>query len=448
MYTENNEKKGVVKTTWTKIRTLVHQAEPTLATLIDTLSPGADYPLYLIYLPYGTLKGDTESSLLPTIDGNILRLSDPSLPQDIKNDLGYGMSSSPLGMVLENTLEYYIEFGDIVVPNEIVGPGYIFNKSILLNTGSNENYSPNGIYKAAAGARTAFSLPSISNFNSILKLNSCLGTKLKTPKKYSEHGDIFKKICSSHIINSGWRTCLLYFSKKWIDSMINDPSWKDVIIYMYKIDKKESMFESQNSSHDFFYTYVQSKHNMNTNSYQTKTLYHLFKLALGKAPGYAPATSEEYLPLNSIQQCLYDFYRIDQHPTIMVPTQIGFNNSHGPVYYSLQTPTMQSYYTKRNQKISANKEIEALDLMIPGFLHEMSKTDGMVSTTTFNSVAPKIKFEYYHNVPPQGEHSIKHSKVLQDEDDRFLYNTTNYEKKDFCYESQFLRGCIKVNLKD
>ena len=447
MYTENNEKRGVVKTTWAKIRLLVHQAEPTLASLIDDISPDSSYPLYLVYLPYGTLKGDTKSSLLPTLDGKTIRLSDPSLPRDMIDDLGYGISTSPLGMVIENTLEYYIEFRDILVPDEIVGPGYVFNKSILLNTGATENFSPNGIYKASAGARTAFSLPSISNFNSILKLNSCLGTKLKAPKKYSDHGTIFKNICSSKAINSDWRTCLLYFSKKWVDSMISDSKWMRLIIYLFRTDKKESMFESQNSPRDFFYTYIQSEHNMNTNSYQARTLYHLFKLALGKAPGYAPATSEEHLPLSCIQQSLYEFYRVDQHPTIMIPYQMGFNNCLEPVYYSLQTPTMQTYFIKKNQKISANKEIEALDLMIPSFLKEMSQDDGMVSTTTFYTAAPKITFEYYHNVPPnQGEHTIKHTKLLEKEDKRFLFNSTNFETKDFSYESQFLRGCVKISV--
>lgn len=168
----------------------MERANPGFAALVNKLSPGKDYPLYLLYLPYGMLKGDTQSSYLPTIDGYLCKLTDPDLPKEINDDLGYGKDTSPLGMILEHEIEYFIDIDDNIFPYSVAGPGFIFNKSILLNKQSPHNYAPNGILKASAGARTAFLLPSINSYNNLIKLSNAISAKISSPKKLFDQGEI------------------------------------------------------------------------------------------------------------------------------------------------------------------------------------------------------------------------------------------------------------------
>lgn len=63
MISETDEKKGLVRIYWKDIRARIGKIEPKLTKIIDELNPDHTFPLYLAYLPYGTLKGDTISWL-------------------------------------------------------------------------------------------------------------------------------------------------------------------------------------------------------------------------------------------------------------------------------------------------------------------------------------------------------------------------------------------------
>ncbi len=142
MFTTIDENNGIVRTTWRELRHKFRKVDPYLSQLIDEVSPNQKMPIYLIYLPYGMIKGDTKGSYLPLHNGEQIKLSDSSVGKEILNDLGYGMNSSPLGIILDKYIEYFIEFDEQVFPYLIHGPGTIFNKGILLKNKNARNYSP------------------------------------------------------------------------------------------------------------------------------------------------------------------------------------------------------------------------------------------------------------------------------------------------------------------
>lgn len=444
MYTQFNANSGIVRTTWQDIEDKVAKIDSKFSAMVNKLSPGDDYPVYLLYLPYGMLKGDTESSYLPTHDGGFCKLSDESLPTTIKNELGYGMKSSPLGMILENHLEYYIDIDNEVIPYDVAGPGRIFNKSILLNRQLGRNYSPNGVLKASAGSRTCFLLPSINSYKNIIKLSNHLKLNIVPPKRLYDHWHVFKKITSSKVAQSNWRVCLLYLSEKWISSLSQDPAWIELKAYISEKDRAHHQYNSNNTFYEIFYSYVQKNNNLKiTNPYITNTAIHLIKIALGEMPGYIPAINEESLPLFDIQSAFNDFYDIEHHPTIMIPHMFKFEDTPPPVYYSLQQPTMPSYSIKRNDRVSANEEIKAIDYILPSFLESMRNNTGMLNGTVFNELARKVNFSYFHNVPFKND-IIRSSEELQNIDLRFTTSLLSSSKK-FCHEGKFLRGCIKIS---
>ncbi|HFD2255948.1 TPA: hypothetical protein ACF2PQ_003241, partial [Legionella pneumophila] len=61
MFTTIDNNEGVVQTYWTEVRNKFEKADPYLSKLIDNVSPDK-LPIYLLYFPYGMLKGDTKSS--------------------------------------------------------------------------------------------------------------------------------------------------------------------------------------------------------------------------------------------------------------------------------------------------------------------------------------------------------------------------------------------------
>ncbi|QLZ70887.1 hypothetical protein FOLKNPGA_03706 (plasmid) [Legionella sp. PC1000] len=353
------------------------------------------------------------------------------------------MSTSPLGMILENEIEYFIEIDGEVIPYDVAGPGRIFNKSIILNKKLSRNYSPNGVLKASAGSRTSFLLPSINSHNNIIKLSNSLKSKIVSPKKISDHWNVFKKIALSETIESNWKVCLLYFSEKWIQSLAQDSEWRDLKAYISESDRILHQYDSNNIFYEIFYSYVQRNHNLKiTNPYITNTAIHLIKIALGEMPGYIPATDEHLLPLHNIQHAFCHYYDIEHHPTVMVPHIFKFETDKNPIYYSLQHPTMPSFSIKRNNRVSANDEIKAIDYILPSFLESMRYDSSMLNKTVFSELAQRINFTFFHNVPC-GNDKINGSETLQEIDPRFAYSFSESNKK-FCHEGKFLRGCIQI----
>ncbi|WP_183145278.1 hypothetical protein [Legionella jordanis] len=413
MYTEIDLRNGVVRVLWEDIHKRVEIACPEFAKLVNKLSPGKDYPLYLLYLPYGMLKGDTQSSYLPMMDGGFCKLTDANLPKQIVNDLGYGKYTSPLEMILENEIEYFIETDHEIFPYDIASPGFIFNKSILLNRKSTRNYSPNGILKASSGSKTAFLIPSISNYSNIVKLSNSIKQKINAPKKLSEHSNVFKTIVNSEVIKSDWRVCLLYFSEKWINSISQDLAWIELKSFIMDHDRISHQFESNSTFYELFFSQTQKNNNLITsNSYITNTAIHLMKICLGEVPGYIPATDHRSLPLRELQNAFTKYYELDSHPTFMIPYKFKYEIDKTPVYYSLQHPTMPSSLIKRNDRTSANSELKFLDYILPSFIDALHFPNNMLSGTTLEEMARLVKFEYFHNVPC-GSNFILNSALLR-----------------------------------
>lgn len=116
-----------------------------------------------------------------------------------------------------------------------------------------------------------------------------------------------------------------------------------------------------------------------------------------------------------------------------------------PIYYSLQHPTMPGLSIKRNDRISANNEIIAIDYILPYFMEAMRSKEGMLKNTIFSQLSELIEFKYFHNVPC-GKENILNSDSLQNLDTRFLYSYNNVKGK-FCSEGKFLRGCVQISSK-
>src|SRR3990167_3473703 len=95
------------KVYWDEIRSEVKQCNSEFFFLVDEISPGRDFPLYIFNFGYGDLIGDSETFYIPD-QGTLKTLNNFSSVDPITKDLFYGFHSSPLGLVLDKCFEWYL----------------------------------------------------------------------------------------------------------------------------------------------------------------------------------------------------------------------------------------------------------------------------------------------------------------------------------------------------
>ena len=449
MFTEMDEGKGLVKTDWNAIRKRVAKVEPVFAKIVDEINPGKNFPVFLAYFPYGALEGDTQSSFLPKCGGGYYRLSDLDIPKEIGKHLGYGKDSSPLGMVLDKELEFFIDLKseNTSIPWLMYKPGKLFPFSRILSKNNHRIYAPNGLLSVTAGARSTFMLPNIGSAINHSNLQRDFNVQSPPPKSLYEHWHVFKEIVNSEAIDSSWRCCVMYFSEKWVTSIHTDKTWASLKQYLHELAWTQFEYERNRVYYDIAFSMIQQKRNLKPNPYLADTARHLFTTALGAAPGYAPALNDNALPLDVLQKVFVESYGLKKYiPTIMQPMHFYLENQSLPVYYSLQNPSTHVFSPKSRQASSTIFEMRELEHIMKIFAHELSDEQGICSETIIGTVAKNLKFNYFHN-KNDGHRAIKSSAEIPFLDARFSHINENLKTNGatFAGDASFVRGCISIS---
>lgn len=439
MVTDIDNGKGIVRTYWRKIRERVLKVDAVFAEIIDALDPDDTFPLYLAYYPYGEFIGDTEQPLFPKQDGGVFGLNDAIAPKELIEQLGYGSNSLPMVMLLEKELEYFVHLEEqsLTIPAAIYKPGAILPLARLLRNKNSRFYAPNGILVATSGVRSCFLLPHAGSAEPHASLQRNLNIKSSAPKILYEHWQIFKEIANSSTIENPWRSCVLYFSKKWVDMLYQDKAWLPLQLHLYRLGWHQFEYNMHHIDYELIFSVLQKKRNLKPNPYLTDTAKHLFNIALGNAPGYGPAWNNESLPIDIIQQAYHENYKLDYHPIIIQPFQYQFEKDKWPVYYSLQYPSTYSFSPKSQKGASTISELRDLEHIVSIFTEELA-INKMCKGTIFSEIASVIKYNYFHSKPDRHK-VIQSTTEIMSSDARFC---TNYSS-----DAPFLRGCISIIAK-
>lgn len=448
MITEQDERTGVVRTYWAQVRERVAKVAPKFAEIVDQLNPDRHFPLFLVYLPYGAVKGDTISSYLPDQHGGYYRLSDVTAPKDIIEQLGYGMYDSPMGMVLEKQLECFIDLKDkkITIPWLVYSPGDFLPFSTILGCQSDRVYAPNGLLIVTSGIRSTFMLPNIGCNANHVNLQRDFNIKRQAPKSLYEHWHVFRDIANHESFDNHWRSCLLYFSEPWVNKLQNDQSWMRLKLYLYEIAWRKFEYERNRIYYDIAFSLIQEKRNLKPNPYLTDTARHLFTTALGIAPGYIPAGDDEALPATLIQTVYMESYGLKKYiPTIMQPTHYDIDLDHQPVYYSLQHPATHSFSPRSREVCSTLSEMRELDHIMGIFCEELSHDNSVCSDTIIGKIAKNTTFNYYHNKYDDHRIVLPSNNIIA-LDTRFSTSlaATSQPSATFASDAPFVRGCVSI----
>jgi hypothetical protein len=447
MFSEVDNGQGTIRVTWEKIRERVKRVEPTFCALIDEVSPDESFPLYLLYFSYGQLKGDTICPFLPGCDGVIYPLNSTELPKEIIDDLGYGLGSCPMGMYLDKYFEYYIDIPalKLTLPRIIRGPGDIFPLSAIFKHKNNRNYAPNGIMSVMSGSRSVFMLPHIGSKNHYERLQYDFNLSCSRPQNLYDHFNIFKEL----VDKSTWRSCLIYFSKKWVDKITNDPAWSKVKMYLYDLLMEHYAPEHNKNLLDSVFSYIQFDKNLKPNPYLADTARHIINTAIGTVPGYVPASNEDFLPVAEIEKAFIESYGMKKYfPTILHPEHFIVEKNPLPIYYSLQYPSTHNFSPKSRSASSMLVEMRELSVLLNVFLQEISKENSACYGTIFNKIAKDVDITCIHNQNDK-KNLIKESDYIEKNDPRFTNNFSYpcVEEQKFAADGKFFRGCISISAK-
>jgi hypothetical protein len=352
-------------------------------------------------------------------------------------------------MLLSKNLELFIDLKNegITIPKAVYKPGAFFPFARILSRKSNRIYAPNDMLTLTSGARSVFMLPNIGCATNHSNLQRNFNVHKSPAKSLYEHWDIFKEIANSEVIASDWRSCVMYFSQKWLDKLENDKAWLPLKLYLHQLAWQYSEYQRNHFYYDIAFSIIQKKRNLKPNPYLVDTARHLFVTALGAAPGFIPVCNDEALPLDLIQQVFVESYGLKKYsPTIMQPTHFNFEEDGLPIYYSLQNPSTHVFSPKSREVSSTLFEMRELEHITRVFVEELGSDEGLCSNTVMSHVARSVKFKYFHNKEDRHRVVLPSSEIAT-HDDRFNIINPKFKTKEarFSSDAPFVRGCISVS---
>ena len=89
---------------------------------------------------------------------------------------------------------------------------------------------------------------------------------------------------------------------------MNDCAWANLNKYLYETAWQQFIYEVNRDTYDMIFSIIQQDRNLKPNPYLTDTAKHLFSKAIGSAPGYAPATNDDSLPISLLQKAYTEIY--------------------------------------------------------------------------------------------------------------------------------------------
>lgn len=374
------EKSSIKKVYWQEIREKVVKVNPNLARVIDQIDPSSKFPLYLTRYPYGSTIVDEGIFHLPSPEGNIIPIDHSEINSTIKDDLIYSGTGIPSGIVLENTIHEAVISCHRILPLGVVLPGAIF--ALWKKLDVEPSFHPINMFTITAGARFIFMVPNVSNILKHKKLKRDFNVSIPPPKELLDQWEIFKSIAYHKKSKCNWSTELLFFSKSWFEKIKNDSNWQSLYLLMLEHVWKKSGYERNHIFYELAFSRTQENRNLKPNPYLTDTIKHLFMIAAGVVPGFAPAINNACAPIDLFKKVYIESYQLDSYPTIFIPKHFTFDDTSKPIYYSLTLPTTLEFAPKSRKVSSTMNDLSELKHVLNIFLEELQKNKLKLESTS------------------------------------------------------------------
>ena len=428
--------------TWKQIGKEVKSVDPQFASIIDGLSLSDEYKIYKVEYPWGQHLLKEGVLYLPNQNNKWVRLDDPSINPDMAEDLSYNVGM-PLGMVLKNSIELYMEALCRIIPFVFMPQGMIFGLWVSLYLDKHSTNYTGKTSNIVAGARSAMLLPKISDAIAFKKIKKAFGLQCKMPETLTDQWPVFAELAGHQEFPEKWTACVIYFSKKWLE-LKDDISWK--LFRYYLLDNawvKTNSLRNQLVS-DLALSCALEEKNLRPNPYVTDTIKHLFTIWQDGYPAYEIATDNLVMPLKPLQDIFVDVYGLKYQPTFLVPGYLNSNPSKS-LYYSLEVPTLTSFSPKSKKNINKLEDLREIKHIVQRIIDYLKEDKLGLKYTPLSKLVDGVDLEYYHTDEDEYQ-EISKTSLLQKIDQNIIQECKKYDKP-FCEFSPFLRGCIRISIK-
>lgn len=429
----------LTKTTWKQAREQAHKVNPELAAIIDEISPDDSYRMYIGEYPFGNYIVNKGRFLVPNYSGKFVPISETD-DKEIQEDLSYNEGSIPACLLLDNSIEIFLDLDDYVIPS-VYSPcdapkaGTISSIWKVINqTGSMQ---PAFLWDITSGARSLVMLPKITDKTAHQRLKKEFHFQTEPPKRLVDHWQIFKAIY--HGSNTEWCSKILFFSKKWFDKL-DDPEWIKFKYFLTDTAWKATEYWRSKSFFNLILGTIQKNHNLSYCSYVNDTVKHLLSIGMGYVHGMSPANDEISGPIRLIQEAYKDIYRLKNYDiTIMRPALLS--NDKPSILYSLNYPISMEFSPSSRQRSRALDNLAQIKSLVTRYVDALLTDHLNIPNSPLYRSARDSHFEFYHGSNYlTGVHSP--TKLIERHPDFKIAN-----KDAFPYSSIFFQGCINISKK-
>ena len=428
--------------TWSQVRDSVMVVAPELAQLIDDIDPHQDYPLARARYRYGD-KIEYNGKFYVTFDHQSLPIDDERIPVSIRKAIGYS-STVPLGLLLQRSIESYVDLGDRTLLHHLLKPGELFSLLDLFRSGA--GCSLGRYWRMNSGSQAIFMLPKVSDVSFHKRLRRDYGLLSGVPESLFDQGALFGELASSPSFESDWFSEVLYFSEPWIKA-IQSGQWSELAFYMLKCAWRHSQFWRDLPIYEPFISKALMRYHQKLNPYIVDTAKHIMAISAGGSTGHQVAIDDTVAPIRGIQQAYIDSYSLKTYaPIVMQPAYLN-DCSGSSVYYSLQYP-MLTETTQTMRKVSTKLEdLRELRQLFDLFTTEIASFDNILAQTPLKQFIDKVTFEFYHSDRDRFGEITPYTQLVE-QDTLLAQELARFPGRELSERAQFLRGCVRISSQE
>ena len=424
---------------WEQIANDVAAVNPVFAKIINELDPPEKLRLYVGDYPYGH-QIVRSGKFYINIKNKDLPIDHADVPKKIQDDLSYNALSNPVSLVLEKSIELYLDEPTVEAPMSplmYVSEGSVTSTTLVL---SKNSLHPPFLWNISSGARSLFMLPKISHAKMYRKLCSELGINVEPPNSSYDHYKVFKEI-AKHEKKAPWKSKILYFSREWFQ-YLEDPKWMQFKNYLLESFCKSYDYIGNLFVWDLILNLILKKRKIKPSLYINNVVKHLFQIGIGFSFGLAPAEDETKGPIKFLQKVFMENYELkDYLPTIMQPTRFSMEAHSQPVYYSLQNPSLLDTPKKRDNS-SQISDLYDIYSLFNKYVDSLKNEKLNITDTRVHKFAKDIKVNAIHTSPERYT-QLSSSEIVPQDDQRFLKCLYPTKNKIPAVNNPFFRGCFR-----
>ncbi len=431
---------------WQDCREEIMQVNPDFAAIIDEIDPPKDFRIYRGEFSYGHKIVHRGVLHLPDKEGINYPITSSHLDSRIRDDLAYNANSNPVSMVLNNSVEMYLQLEDRIIPAvQPLQTGTLFGVWRIMSPGTRSH--PSFLWELSSGVRSIFMLPKISDTKSHARLKRKYNIAIHKPRDYLEHSKLFSALANHEAFSQPWTSKIAMFSKKWFD-YLKDPAWNKLYVFLLSQAWDSSSNWRDKFLWDFIFSYIEKEKDLKPTPYIAKVVKHLLSVATNSACGFEPATNSKLAPIEGLQRLYIEDYGLKQYPPIIMQPHYFdmYTDNSLPVYTSLQVPTQLEFASKHSERTSTIQNLHIAGTLLKQYVQQLKQGDYLIENTSYYDLHEKVQFDFFHSAAAD-YHDVRGSDLIPEQDERFFHSLVETSNKDFPTNNTFIRGCTRIMCK-